>query len=126
MGNSTYHAIASARIINEGRTARIIDPIPAQYEKTLDDLVAQLASRGQFISDEAVLNRVKTSVPSGAVPISTFAADMTKRAAAQAFFAHVGTTRRCLHRAQLLGWRTKPGEEWHDLLLVEFAWEYLT
>lgn len=75
---------------------------------------------------EYYLKRVKTSLPSGAVPINTFVADMTKRAAAQSFFAHFGTTRRCLHRAQLLGWRTKPGEEWHDLLLVEFAWEYLT
>jgi hypothetical protein len=102
MGNSTYHAIASARIINEGRIARIIDPIPAAYEKTLTDLVAQLASRGQFVSDEAVLKRVKTSLPSIAVPINTFAADKTKRTAAQAFFAHIGTTRRCLQRAPIL------------------------
>jgi hypothetical protein len=36
------------------------------------------------------------------------------------------TADRAIGRAQLLGWPAPPGEEWHDMLLIEFAWEYLT
>jgi hypothetical protein len=125
MGNPTYHAIASARVVNEGRsaTAPIIDSLPADYEKALNDLVALLPDRGRLISK-------KSGVPTGAISLAGFAADKAKAAAASAFFdakgRSVGMTRRCLRRAQLLGWPTPPGEEWHDLVLIEFAWEYLT
>lgn len=124
MGNPTFHAITSARIVNEARPAdaRILNPLPATYEAALNGMVSVLPSRNTVISDETVFRRVKGTPRSGTTTLNAFGAK--NGAAIRRFFpAMVGTTRRCIGRARLLGWATPPGEEWHDMLLVEFAWE---
>ena len=128
MGNPSYHAITSARLVDEARstTARIIDTFPSGYEADLTGLVAKLASRNSVISDDAVFRKVKGSIPSGTTVLSVFAADKANGTAIRKFFSHVGVTRHCIGRARLLGWAAPPGEEWHDMLLIEFGWEYLT
>lgn len=128
MGNVGFHAVASARLVSEARspTARILDPLPAAYETALNELVAKLPPRNLLVSNEALFRKVKGSLQTGATVLATFAADKANGAAIRDFFRQVNTTRHCIGRAQLLGWPAPPGEEWHDLLLVEFAWEYLT
>jgi hypothetical protein len=124
MRNPTFHAITSARIVNEARPAdaRILNPLPATYEAALNGMVSVLPSRNTVISDETVFRRVKGTPRSGTTTLNAFGAK--NGAAIRRFFpAMVGTTRRCIGRARLLGWATPPGEEWHDMLLVEFAWE---
>lgn len=127
MGNPAYHAMTSARLVNEARPidARILDPLPATYEASLNGMVTVLPTRNTVISDEVVFRRVKGAPPPGTTTLNAFA---SKNASAirQFFPAMVGTTRRCIGRARLLGWPTPPGEEWHDMHLIEFAWEYLT
>ena len=128
MGNVGFHAVTSARLVNEARSAaaRILDPLPSAYETALNELVAKLPTRNTTVSNDALFRKVKGSLPGGATALATFAADKANVAAIRDFFRHVTTTRHCIGRAQLLGWPAPPGEEWHDMLLVEFAWEYLT
>ncbi|MCW5599445.1 MAG: hypothetical protein KIT59_10100 [Nitrosomonas sp.] len=128
MGNVEFHAVASARLVSEARspTARILDPLPTAYETALNGLVAKLPSRNLMVSNENLFRKVKGSLPAGAFVLATFAVDKANGVAIRDFFRHVNTTRHCIGRAQLLGWPAPPGEEWHDMLLVEFAWEYLT
>jgi hypothetical protein len=128
MGNVGFHAVTSARLVSEARSAaaRILDPIPYAYETALNNLAAKLPARNTTVSNDALFRKVKGSLAGGATVLATFAADKANAAAIQDFFRHVTTTRRCIGRAQLLGWPAPPGEEWHDMLLVEFAWEYLT
>jgi hypothetical protein len=126
MGNTRYHAIASARLIDEARSpaARILDSLPKAYETALNQLVAKLPARNTVISNAALFRKIKGNVPAGAVALADFTAKYESML--ENFFRHATTTRHCLERAQLLGWKTPPGEEWHDMLLLEFAWEYLT
>jgi hypothetical protein len=128
MGNMGFHAVASARLVDEARspTARILAPLPAAYETALNELVARLPPRNLMVSNEALFRKVKGALPAGVTVLATFAADKANGVAIRDFFRHVSTTRHCIGRAQLLGWPAPPGEEWHDMLLVEFAWEYLT
>lgn len=128
MGNVGFHAVTSARLLSEARSAsaRILDPLPSAYETALNQLVSRLPARNTLVSNDALFRKVKMSLPGGTSALATFAADKANVAAIWKFFGHVTTTRRCIGRAQLLGWPAPPGEEWHDMLLVEFAWEYLT
>jgi hypothetical protein len=126
MGNVQFHAVTSARLVNEARRpdARILDPLPAGYEATLTSLVGRLPPRNSMVSNDIVSRKVKGPSRGGTV-LASFAADKTNAAAISKFFQNVTATRRCIGRAQLLGWAAPPGEEWHDMLLIEFAWEYL-
>jgi hypothetical protein len=128
IGNVGFHAITSARLINEARRsdARILDPLLSAHEAALNGLVAALPARNTVVSNEGLIRKVKGSVPSSATPLAKFASDKTNASLIRNFFAQIGATRRCIGRARLLGWATPPGEEWHDMLLIEFAWEYLT
>lgn len=128
MGNVGFHAMTSARLVSEARSAgaRILDPLPSEYETALNELIAKLPARNKTVSDETLFRKVKGALPGGAKVLATFAADKATATAIPAFFRHVTTTRHCIGRAQLLGWPAPPDEEWHDMLLVEFAWEYLT
>lgn len=128
MGNVGFHAVASTRLVNEARlpTVRILDPLPATYETALNGLVTKLPQRNLMVSNEALLRKVKGFLPAGDTVLATFAADKANVPGIRDFFRHVNTTRHCIGRAQLFGWPAPPGEEWHDMLLVEFAWEYLT
>lgn len=127
LGNLTYLAVGCARVVTEGTTAPvIIDKLPSGYPAVLSALAGRLPARGTLVSDRAVIAAVRGSLPAGTTgTLADLAADPTTAAAVTAFNAWVDTTRRCLGRAQLLGWPAPPGEEWHDLLLVEFAWELL-
>jgi hypothetical protein len=113
-------------VVDEGRTAGnpIITSLPGAYETALDAVVSKLPARTTVVSDWNVYRHVKGTPPSGAVPLVSVGTG--RQAALGAFFQQVGVTRQCIGRGQLLGWAPKPGEEWHDLLLVEFGWEYLT
>lgn len=76
------------------------------------------------MSDWNVYRHVKGTPPSGAVPPVSLGT--SQQAALGPFFQQVGVTRQCISRGELLGWTPKPGKEWHDLLRVDFGWEYLT
>ncbi len=126
MGDTGYHTITSARLVDEGKASRILDSLPADFDKALSDLTALLPPRNQLVSQEALYRKVKGALPGGATTLAAFVAKPPNGAAIRGFARHVATTRHCLGRAQLLGWKTPPGEEWHDMLLVEFGWEYLS
>lgn len=128
MGNVGFHAVTSARLVSEARRsdARILDPLLPDHESALNGIVGVLPARNLVVSSEALMRKVKGSVPSGATLLSTFTSDKTNASLIRNYFGQIGATRRCIGRAQLLGWPTPPGEEWHDMLLIEFAWEYLT
>jgi hypothetical protein len=130
MGNVAFHAVTSSRVIDEGRPADalILSPLRANYEAALNGMVGILPARNTVISDRAIARNVKGSLPGGSTVLTTFASDKTNASRIRSFFqsSMVATTRHCLGRAQLLGWAAPPGEEWHDMLLIEFAWEYLT
>ncbi len=130
MGDTSFYAVASARLVNEARPsdARILNPLPATYEAALNGMVGVLPARSTVISNDALFRKVQGPAPANAVVLATFAADKNNASQIRNFTqpAFVTTTRRCIGRAQLLGWPAPPGEEWHDMLLVEFAWEYLT
>jgi hypothetical protein len=128
LGNHYYHALSSARVVNEAVTApEIIDTLPTTYRSALTAVVGVLPPRNTLISDRALFAKVRGAAPVGAVAFPALLADKAKERLLNAFFQQVATTRRCLTRAQLLGWPALPvGEEWHDLLLVEFGWEYLS
>jgi hypothetical protein len=128
MGNIGFHAITSARLVSEARSssARVLDPLPAAYETALSALVAKLPARNTTVSSEAIVRKVRGTVPAGTTALGSFAADPANAPAIRDFFKEVTTTRHCIGRAQLLGWPAPPGEEWHDMLLIEFAWEFLT
>ena len=127
IGSPAYHAVASARVVQEGQTAGnpIVDTLVPTHKAALDALVALLPARNTVVSNADVMRRVRGALPSGSTPLATFAADKKNAAAIGAFFKEVSTTRHHIGRAQLLGWPAPAGEEWHDLLLVEFGWEYL-
>jgi hypothetical protein len=128
MGNVAYHAVASARVVHEARSASalIIDPLPGPYEAALNALVTRLPARNTLISNATVARVERGSVPVAGPALDTFATDSANRKAIADFFKQVVITRSCIRRAQLLGWPAPVGEEWHDMLLIEFAWEYLT
>ena len=126
MGDTGFHAVTSARIVSEGKSTSILDSLPADFDKALADLTALAPPRNRVVSHEALYRKVKGGLPSDAVTLAAFAAKPPNAAAIRAFARHVATTRHCIGRAQLLGWKAPPGEEWHDMLLVEFGWEYLS
>jgi hypothetical protein len=128
MGSVAFNAVASARLVSEATSVggRIIDKLPTDYETVHNALVAILPARMTVVSDAAVFRKVKGTLPSGATVLVSFASDKVSTAAIANFFRRVVVTRHCIGRAQLLGWPTPPGEDWHDMLLVEFAWEYLS
>ena len=125
--NPNYYAAAAARLIGEAVPPAgnpILTVLPKLLESALDDVLAHLPARGSIVSDSAVFQAVKGSLPSNATPLSSFAAANASQV--MHFFSQVGTIRACIENAQLLGWPALPlGEEWHDMLLIEFAWEYL-
>ncbi len=126
--NPAFHAMTSARLVNEGRRsdARILTSLRPAHEAALNGLVAVLPARNTVVSSEALIRRVKGAVPPGAKSLATFAADKKNASLIRNFFDQISATRRCIGRARLLGWPNPPGEEWHDMLLIEFGWEYLT
>ena len=128
IGNTEFHAVTSARIVDEGRstTARILNPLPSDYEKALDALVAKLPARNTLVSSKKIFDKVRGPLPSGAKVLGDLSADKDGATAIRDFFRQVITTRQCIGRAQLMGWPAPAGEEWHDMILVEFAWEFLS
>jgi hypothetical protein len=128
MGNVDFNAITSARLVQEATAAgaRIIDRLPVDYETAHGALIAKLPSRMTVVSDAAVFRKVKGALPSGVTTLATFAADKANASVLHDFFKQIALTRLCIGRAQLLGWPAPSGEEWHDMLLAEFAWEYLS
>ncbi len=128
MGNVGFHAATSARLVSEARIppARIVDPLPPAYDAALNELITKLPARNSMVSDDAVFRKVRGPIPGSATALATFAAAKANIAAIGGFFRQVSTTRHCIARAQLLGWPAPAGEEWHDMLLIEFAWEYLS
>ena len=124
--NPNYYAVAAARVIGEGVSPAgnpIITVLPKPFESALNDVTGRIPPRGSMVSDPAVYKTVKGSVPSNATPLPSFAAANASQI--MHFFSQAGTIRNCIGNAQLLGWPTPPGEEWHDMLLIEFGWEYL-
>lgn len=128
MGNMSFLAVTSARLVGEARSsaARIIHPLPADYEAALSTLLALLPARSTLVSNATVMRKVRGALPAGTKSIDQFGQERASVGAARSFIQKIGLTRRCIGRAQLLGWAAPPGEEWHDMLLVEFAWEYLS
>jgi hypothetical protein len=121
-----YHAAATARVINEGTLPdgdSIVTDLPASFEIALRDLVGRLPPRGTLVSDPSVYKAIKGTLPSNATSRISFW-NANKKLIADFQDMH-GIYWACFENAQLLGWPTPVGEEWHDLLLVEFAWEYL-
>lgn len=126
IGNVGFHAVASAHLVGEALTTpKILDALPADYEADFNTLSAKVPARTLVVSDPAVFRRIKGSPPSSAVSLAAFASDPANAPLIRKFFNRFAVTRHCLGRAQLLGWPMPPGEEWHDMLLVEFGWEYL-
>lgn len=126
MGDTGFHSVTAARIVSEGKANAILDSLPADFDKSLTDLTALIPPRNRVVSHEALYRKVKGALPSGAIALGAFVAKPPNAAAIRGFARHVATIRHCIGRAQLLGWNTPPGEEWHDMLLVEFGWEYLS
>jgi hypothetical protein len=124
--NTNYRAITSARVVDEGRSAGnpIITALPLAYEKSLNTLVNWLPPRTTVVSDWNVFTKIKGTAPTNAVTLTSLAAN-GKRLIAD-FFKGQAVAVQCFQHGWLLGWPTTPGEDWHDLLLVEFGWEYLT
>lgn len=122
-----YSAVASARVIAEGVSPGnpIITILPSALKTALPDMTRSLPPRGNMISSAAVFSRVKGSMPSGATTLDNCANTNHDQIVAFCRGSAVTARRQCLGNAQLLGWPTPDGEEWHDLLLIEFAWEYL-
>jgi hypothetical protein len=134
--NPNYYTAAAARVIGEGVSladapadaaspagSPIITVLPKPFESALNDIAGRLPPRGAMISNPSVYKRVKGSVPSNGTPLPSFAAANASQITR--FFSQTETIRQCIRNAQLLGWSAPAGEEWHDLLLIEFAWEYL-
>lgn len=122
-----FNAIASAHVLNEGRGGPypIIDSLPNAYLDALDAITAVLPARLLVMSDEAVFAKVRGTPPSGAISLAGFMQVPANSDAVKKFHKQVATTEQCLSYAQLMGWGMPPGEEWHDLIPAEFAWEYL-
>ncbi|MDL9936818.1 hypothetical protein QSJ18_08710 [Gordonia sp. ABSL1-1] len=127
IGNRTFHSMTSSRLVSEGSSSAtpIITTLPADYSARLTAMTAIAPPRNTVLSDPAIIARVRGSTPAG-VGLAGFAADKAHARTIADLFAKVGTTRACIERGQLLGWRAPAGEEWHDMLLVEFAWECLS
>jgi hypothetical protein len=125
--NRNYYAVAAARLIGEAIPPAgnpILTALPPFFESALDDVLAHLPARGSIVSDPAVFQAVRGSLPSSGTPLPSFAA--ANAAEVMHFFSQAATIRACIENAQLLGWPALPlGEEWHDMLLIEFAWAYL-
>lgn len=123
-----WHAIASAHILNEGRSGPfpIIDSLPKAHLDALDALTAILPPRLSVISDEKAFRKVRGLPPPGAVSVAKFMETPANAKAVTDFHRQVAVTQQCLGYAQLLGWGMPAGEEWHEMVLPEFAWEYLS
>lgn len=123
-----WHAIAAAHILNEGRSGPypIIDALPTRHLDALDAITALLPERLTVVSDEKVLAKVRGTIPPGVIGCRPFAAIPEHMTAISDFHGQVAVTQQCLQCAQLLGWLSTPGEEWHDMVLAEFGWEYLS
>jgi hypothetical protein len=123
--NTNYYSVASARIINEAVSPGnlIISAIPKPFETAFNNLTAKLPPRGTIVSDAGVYKAVKGTMPSNATALSDFS--RTNASLVAPYFAQNTIVHQCIQNAELLGWSTPPGEEWHDMLLVEFSWEYL-
>ena len=128
MGNTAFHTVTSARLVDEARRldALVLNPLRADDESALNGLVAVLPARNTMVSGEALCRKVKGSLPAGSTVLQTFGSAKANASLIRNFSVLVWATRRCIGRGRLLGWATPPGEEWHDMLLIEFAWEYLT
>jgi hypothetical protein len=126
--NIYYYAVAASRVINEGDPPagnEIISDMATNFQSALSAVTNVLPPRGTMISDTSIYRSVKGAIPSNGTILQSFAvANGTALRLFQNGFT--GAIRRCLQNGQLLGWGTPPGEEWHDLLLIEFGWEYLT
>ncbi len=123
--NNGYHTLASSRVIDQARTPEnpIITQLPAEFERLLNDLVSRLPQRGKVVSDPNIYRKVKKSLPSGVVTLNDFWIANGNRVGL--WFSSMTIVRQCLCNLELLGWPTPPGDEWHDMILIEFAWEYL-
>jgi len=126
--SAEYSAIASAHVLNEGRAGPypIIDNLTTAHLDALDTLTAVLPARLLVMSDEAVFGKVRGSPPAGAISLAKFVQDSVNADAVKKFHKQIATTEQCLSYAQLMGWGMPPGEDWHDLIPAEFAWEYLS
>ena len=125
--NPNYYAAAAARLIGEGTAPAgnpIITVLPKPFESALTDITSRLPPRGSMVSDPAVYKTVKGTVPSNVTSLPSF--EQANSSQIMHFFSQTGIIRNCIENAQLLGWPAlPPGEEWHDMLLIEFGWEYL-
>lgn len=68
--NTDYRAIASARVVDEGRSAGnpIITALPLAYEKSLNTLVSWLPPRTTVVSDWSVFTKIKGTAPTTPSP----------------------------------------------------------
>jgi hypothetical protein len=123
-----FNAIASAHVLDEGRAGPypIIDSLKTAHLDALDALSAVMPARLSVMSDEAVFQKVRGTPPAGAISLAKFMETAANAKAVRDFHRMVQTTEQCLSNAQLMGWGLPPGEEWHDLIPAEFAWEYLS
>lgn len=123
--DDTLWAAAAARVMREA--VLVADPLvtvrPSGFDEALAAILAVMPPRMKLLSDSAVYAKVKGPVPTDVVPLHTFAGAHAKEI--QRFIAHRTFVRDALRNAQLMGWRMPMGEDRHDLVLVEFGWEYL-
>jgi len=125
ISNPAYHTLASSRVIDQARSHEnpIITQLPVDFERILNDVTTRLPSRGTVVSDPGIYKKVRGSIPSTKVTLMEFGIANGNRIGL--WFGQITTVRQCLGNAELLGWPSPPGEEWHDMILIEFAWEYL-
>ena len=141
--NPNYFMLASARLLEEalvpqtglpGDVPIIVAETPESLsllealKKYTRDPKAQdrliLPPRGTVISNLKIFSAVHKSMPVMAVSLENHASEAKSRIGAYHHRFSQGDVARAIGNAQLLGWAAY-GEAWHDLLLVEFGWEYL-
>lgn len=131
--NPAYTALITFRSLDGGIADGLITlPPGSKLEKAFAAMKGIAPNRGTMVSSVQAWRHVRGGAPpSSATTFETWANDKTNRPVIRDFMRHIGTKtkadtiRQLIWGNQLPGWPGGDGEENHDLLLPDFAWEYL-
>ncbi|MFC4587061.1 hypothetical protein [Sphaerisporangium corydalis] len=128
-----YTALVTFRCLDAAITDGAVTLAPGTSLRSAFDAMKAIApARGTVVSSAATWRHVfGAAPPASKVVFETWANDKANQAVVRAYLKELGSTSRAGSVRQLIwgnrlpGWPGGDGEENHDLLLPDFAWEYL-
>lgn len=130
----SYAALITFRSLEGGLADGSVVLTPGSaLEAAFKAMKAIVPPRGTIVSSKSAFKYAygTSTLPSGATYLEDWAAAKANKGVIQAFFRNLGsvgkagTIRNLIWTNELPGWGGGDGEEYHDLLLPDFGWEFL-